>query len=65
MVINTDSFAVSIIPGEIPSGFYDTVSMKLSGYLGINKDEIDKNIKRDEKDFSTLSEKKDQQARFP
>jgi len=44
MVINTDSFAVSIIPGEIPSGFYDTVSMKLSGYLGINKDEIDKKV---------------------
>ena len=44
MVINTDSFAVSLIPGEIPSVNYDTVTMKLSRYLGINKDEIDRKV---------------------
>ena len=37
MVINTDSFAVDIRPGEIPSDHFDTVITKLSEYLGISK----------------------------
>lgn len=44
MVINTDSFAVEVTPGEIPSNLYDTVMLKLSHYLGISKSEIDKKI---------------------
>lgn len=44
MVINTDSFAVEVTPGEIPSDRYDTVMLKLSKYLGISKAEIDKKI---------------------
>ena len=44
MVINTDSFAVDVTPGEIPSGRYDTVMLKLAKYLGISKTEIDKKI---------------------
>ncbi|MDR2897550.1 MAG: penicillin-binding protein 2, partial [Spirochaetaceae bacterium] len=44
MVINTDSFAVDIIPGEIPSGRYDTVASKLAGYLGISKAAVDRVI---------------------
>lgn len=44
MVINTESFAVEITPGEIPSGKYDTVSAKLANYLGITKADIDKKI---------------------
>src|SRR5574344_1277449 len=44
MVINTDSFAVDLIPGEIPQGYYDTVVMKLSTFLGIGKNDIDKKI---------------------
>lgn len=44
MVINTDSFAVDIIPGEIPPDYYDTVTMKLSAFLGMGKSDIDKKI---------------------
>ena len=44
MLINTDSFAVDVTPGEIPSGRYDTVMLKLAKYLGISKTEIDKKI---------------------
>ena len=44
IVINTDSFAVEVTPGEIPKERYDTVILKLSQYLGISKTEIDKKI---------------------
>ena len=44
MVINTDSFAVEVIPGEIPPQKYDTVIQKLANYLGIPKSQIDKKI---------------------
>ena len=50
LVINNDSFAVEVTPGEIPSSRYDTVMVKLAGYLGITKEAIDqkipKNIRR-------------------
>ena len=41
MVINTDSFAVEVIPGEIPRDYYDTVLAKLAEYLSVKKSEID------------------------
>jgi penicillin-binding protein 2 len=41
LVANTDSFAVDLIPGEIPKGQYDTVAMRLAGFLGISKPQID------------------------
>ena len=44
MVINSDSFAVDLIPGEIPSGYYDTVAMKLGEFLGLSKAEIDRKV---------------------
>ncbi len=44
IVINTDSFAVDLNPGEIPKGHYDTVAMKLSEYLEINKKVIDRKV---------------------
>ncbi len=44
LVINNDSFAVEVTPGEIPSGKYDTVMFKLAGYLGISKNQIDEKI---------------------
>lgn len=44
MVINIDSFAVEIIPGEIPKGYYDTVTSKLADFLGISKTDIDKRV---------------------
>ena len=44
MVINNDSFAVEVTPGEIPKDRYDTVMMKLAGFLGISKTDIDKKI---------------------
>lgn len=46
MVINTETFAVSITPGEIPSGRYDTVTAKLAKFLDIPKSEIDRKITR-------------------
>jgi len=47
MVINSDSFAVQVTPGEIPSGRYDTVVAKLATYLGIPKSDIDKKIPKE------------------
>lgn len=44
MVINTETFAVSVTPGEIPPGHYDTVIAKLAKYLDIPKSNIDKKI---------------------
>lgn len=44
MVINVDSFAVEVVPGEIPPQRYDTVIQKLANYLGIPKSQIDKKI---------------------
>ena len=44
MVINTDSFAVDVIPAEIPAGHYDSVASRLASYLGISKKEIDRKI---------------------
>ncbi len=41
MVINTDSFAVEVIPGEIPRDYYDTVLSKLAGFLSVKKSDID------------------------
>lgn len=55
MVINTDSFAVDIRPGEIPSDHFDTVITKLSEYLGIPKLTIDKKIpKKKRNSFSPI-----------
>ncbi|WP_407429044.1 penicillin-binding protein 2 [Treponema sp.] len=44
MVVNTDSFAIDLIPAEIPQGHYDSVTTRLALYLGISKNEIDKKI---------------------
>lgn len=44
MVINTDSFAVEVTPGEIPRGHYDTVATRLAKILGISKFDIDRKI---------------------
>lgn len=44
MVINVDSFAVEVVPGEISPQRYDTVIQKLANYLGIPKSQIDKKI---------------------
>lgn len=44
LVINTDSFAVDLIPGEIPRDDYDTVATKLAEYLGIAKSAIDNKV---------------------
>jgi len=53
LVVNTDSFAVNIIPGEIPAGLYDTVVSRLSYFLSIPKKEIDSKIPN-KKSFSTV-----------
>ena len=55
MVINTDSFAVDVRPGEIPSENFDTVATRLSEYLGIPKSTIDKKIpKKIRRSFSPV-----------
>ncbi len=44
VVVNTDSFAVDVIPGEIPQGEYDTVAARLAEILGIDKNQVDRRI---------------------
>ena len=44
LVVNTDSFAVDVIPGEIPSGKYDSVMSRLAEYLAVKKSDIDQKI---------------------
>ncbi|MCR4627949.1 MAG: penicillin-binding protein 2 [Treponema sp.] len=56
LVVNTDSFAVNITPGEIPSSLYDTVTNRLAHFLSINKKEIDAKISN-RKSFSTIEVK--------
>ncbi|MBQ9239433.1 MAG: penicillin-binding protein 2 [Treponema sp.] len=41
LAININSFSVLMIPGEIPSGYYDTVATRLAAILGISKYDID------------------------
>lgn len=55
MVINTESFAVELTPGEIPSNRYDTVTQKLANYLGISKADIDKKVPKSiRRSYSTI-----------
>ena len=44
VVINSDSFAIDLTPGEIPDGYYDTVTSKLAAYLGISKNDVDAKV---------------------
>lgn len=46
MVINNDSWAIDITPGEIPSKKMDSIFARLAGYLNISKSEIDKKVPR-------------------
>lgn len=46
LVVNTESFAVSVTPGEIPSDRYDSVISKLSQIIGLKKTDIDAKIPR-------------------
>ncbi|MBR3604828.1 MAG: hypothetical protein IKL52_02220, partial [Candidatus Gastranaerophilales bacterium] len=58
MVINTDSFAVYVTPGEIPSERYDTVIARLANFLNITKNEIDNKIpKYLRRSYSTIQVK--------
>ncbi|MDR1785008.1 MAG: penicillin-binding protein 2 [Spirochaetaceae bacterium] len=55
LVVNMDSFAVDIVPGEITAGKYDTVTGKLAQYLGIEKRSIDSKIPHSMRNsFSTI-----------
>jgi penicillin-binding protein 2 len=44
LVLNTDSFAVSITPGEVPQGEMDTVIGKLAEILKISRDQIERKV---------------------
>ena len=55
MVINTDSFAVYVTPGEIPSERFDTVISRLAGYLNIKKSDIENKIPKSlKKSYSSI-----------
>lgn len=55
LVINTESFAVAITPGEIPANRYDSVVSKLAQFLGIKKTDIDAKVpKYLRRSFSTI-----------
>lgn len=47
IVTNSDSFAVSLTPGEIPRGMYDTIAARLASILGIPKRDIDRRVPED------------------
>lgn len=40
LVLNIDSFAIDIVPGEIPRDLFDTVIARLSHIVGVPNDEI-------------------------
>ncbi|QQO08160.1 penicillin-binding protein 2 [Breznakiella homolactica] len=44
MVLNTDSFAVNIIPAEIPRGQIPEILKELSGILGISEDLLNRKV---------------------
>lgn len=44
LVINSDSFAVEVTPGQVPSNKYDSIMIRLANFLGITKEEIDVKI---------------------
>lgn len=44
MVINAQSYAVEVTPGNIPANLYDTVTTRLARYLNLSKEDIDKKI---------------------
>ncbi|WP_191014848.1 penicillin-binding protein 2 [Treponema zioleckii] len=61
MVENADSFAVDVVPGQIPSVQFDTVVAKLAAFLGVKKKDIVKKLPSDSKvranDFSSYEVK--------
>ena len=46
LVVNTESYAITLTPGEIPKGHYDSVAQRLSKFLGIKKTDIDNKLKK-------------------
>jgi penicillin-binding protein 2 len=44
LVLNTDSFAVSITPAEVPAGEISGVIGRLAQILGVNREQIDRKI---------------------
>lgn len=55
MVLNIDSFAVDITPGEIPTDEFDTVLIKLSDILGVNVASLEKKVpEKIRKSFQTI-----------
>ena len=54
LVVNIDSFAVDVIPANIPSDRYDTVISRLALFLGMKKADIDKKIRPLKNSFSSL-----------
>ena len=58
MVINTDSFAIEVTPGEIPKERYDTVIARLAQYLDTSRAEIDRKIPKNvRRSYTTIQVK--------
>ncbi|MCR5699085.1 MAG: penicillin-binding protein 2 [Treponemataceae bacterium] len=60
LVVNTESFAVDVTPGEIPREKYDTVTLKLAQMLDVSKESIDRKIQQyGKRSFSNVEIKTD------
>ena len=46
IVTNIDSFAVSVIPAEVPRGFMPELISRLSEVLGVNREQIERRLPR-------------------
>lgn len=57
LVVNVDSFAIDVVPANIPSELYDTVTLRLANFLNVKKSYIDKKIKNLRNSYSSIEVK--------
>ena len=54
MVLNTNTFAVSVTPGEIPKATFSTVIVRLANILQIPVHDVEKKLPKDHNSFQTI-----------
>lgn len=54
MVLNTNTFAVSITPGEVPKELFSTTLVRLANILQIPVSDIEKKMPRNRRSFQTI-----------
>ena len=54
LVVNVNSFAIDVTPGQIPADRYDTMTARLAGFLGMKKSDIDKKIRPVRNSFTAV-----------